>query len=347
MYRILVTGGAGFIGSHTCLSLLENGFEVMVVDSFVNSTSNSLKNIVKILEKKIVNVRNKIQIVKGDLRKKQEIDDLFSKCLKDQKPINAVIHLAGLKSVAESNINSLKYWDFNVLGTINLLKIMEKYDCRTLVFSSSATIYKTNEGQLINEKQKLEPINPYGMTKLSIEHLLYDVFKSGSKIWKIANLRYFNPIGAHPSGLLGEDPRTPPNNIFPIINNVAIGKLEKIKIYGKNWPTKDGTGVRDYIHIMDVAEAHYLSLKFLMEYEAQILSMNLGTGLGTSVLELINVFEKVNNVRIPYKFVDRRKGDNAYVVSDNSFAKSILNWSPKYNLSDMCRDGWKWQVKNK
>ena len=346
MNKIIVTGGAGFIGSHTCLQLLENGNDVYVLDSFVTSSKNSIKKVIQILENKIENVKKKLHIVKCDLRNKNDIDDFFKKCLSDKKQIDAVIHLAGLKSVSESSANALRYWEFNLLGTINLLSIMKKYECKTIVFSSSATIYKSNENSLIKENQKLHPINPYGMTKLAIEKLLNDIYTSDRENWRIANLRYFNPVGAHNSGLLGEDPLYTPNNIFPLITRVAIGEIKLINIFGRDWPTKDGTGVRDYIHVMDVAEGHVRTLKYLLDRKPQILSLNIGTGIGTSVLELINVFEEVNKVKIPYIFAERRQGDNAFVVADNSLARTLLNWEPKLSISDMCKDGWKWQIRN-
>ncbi len=347
MYRIVVTGGAGFIGSHTCLQLLENGNEIFVLDSYVNSSEKSLKNVLKILEKKFENVRKKLHITKCDLRNKNDIEEFFKKSLNYKKKFDAVIHLAGLKSVSESNENALKYWEFNVLGTINLLSIMKKYGCKTIVFSSSATIYKCNENSFIKENQMLDPINPYGITKLTIEKLLTDIYKSDSENWRIANLRYFNPIGAHKSGILGEEPLTIPNNIFPLLTRVAIGEIDLLKIFGRDWPTKDGTGVRDYIHVMDVAEGHIRTLEYLLERKPQIININIGTGIGTSVIELIKVFEEVNKVKIPYKFVDRRKGDNSFVVADNSLARSLLDWEPKFTISDMCRDGWQWQIRNK
>ena len=223
---------------------------------------------------------------------------------------------------------------------------MKKYGCKTIVFSSSATIYKCNENLLIKENQILDPINPYGMTKLIIEELLNDIYKSDCENWRIANLRYFNPIGAHNSGLLGEEPLNTPNNIFPLITRVAIGEIKLLKIYGKDWPTKDGTGVRDYIHVMDLAEGHIRTLEYLLDQKPQIININIGTGIGTSVLELIKVFEEVNKVKIPFQFAERRHGDNAFVVADNSLARSLLKWEPKFAISDMCRDGWQWQIRN-
>ena len=262
------------------------------------------------------------------------------------KKIESVIHFAGLKSVFDSVINPIKYWDTNVSGTINLLKIMQKYSCKNIVFSSSATVYKFKEIGKFNENDICAPVNPYGNTKLTIEKILKDVDKSEPNKWRIASLRYFNPIGAHQSGLIGEDPLQTPNNIFPRITGVANGKLDLIKIFGSDWPTEDGTCIRDYIHVMDVAEGHLLVLNYLLRENPQFLTLNLGTGRGISVLELISTFEKVNKVKIPFIFDKRRVGDNASLVADNSLAKSILNWTPKRNIEDMCKDGWNWRLKN-
>jgi len=223
---------------------------------------------------------------------------------------------------------------------------MKKYKCKNIVFSSSATTYKTQENKPLKENDICDPINPYGMTKLTIENVLKDVFESEPLEWRIASLRYFNPIGAHEFGLLGEDPIGKPSNIFPQITKVAMGKLNNIQIFGTDWPTPDGTGVRDYIHVMDLAEGHLSALDHLINEGPQILILNLGTGLGTSVLELINTFQKVNKISVPYSFLGRRDGDSAILVADNSLAKSVLNWEPKRNLEDMCRDGWNWELKN-
>ena len=223
---------------------------------------------------------------------------------------------------------------------------MEKYNCKTFIFSSSATIYKSNSNKLLNEDDYYEPVNPYGYTKLTIERILQNIFKSNPLEWKIACLRYFNPVGAHESGLIGEDPSGKANNLYPQITKVAIGKIDKIKIFGSDWPTHDGTGIRDYIHVMDLAEGHLSALSYLLRKKSQILTLNLGTAKGTSVLELIESFKKVNKVEIPYSFEERRPGDNAFVVADNSLAKKILKFEPKRNIEDICRDGWNWQLKN-
>ena len=346
MNSILITGGAGFIGSHTCLLLLEKGYEIFVIDSFVNSSSKSLEKVLLILKRKGIDARKRMHLIRGDIKNSNDIEKIFQISQKLKKKIEAVIHFAGLKSVSESILEPFSYWENNVFGTINLLKIMRKFNCRNIVFSSSATVYKAKSERLINENDECAPVNPYGFTKLTIERILRDAYKSESTKWKIACLRYFNPVGAHESGLIGEDPKGRPNNLYPQITKVAIGKLDEIKIYGSDWGTNDGTGVRDYIHVMDLAEGHLSALNYLMREKPQIITVNLGTGKGTSVLELIKVFEKVNKVKIPYIFADRRPGDNAFVVADNLLASSILNFKPIRNIYDICRDGWNWQLKN-
>ena len=346
MKSILVTGGTGFIGSHTCLLLLEKGYEIFIIDSFFNSSAKSIEKVALILKNKGVDVYGKIHLVKGDIKNLEDIEKVFETSLKLNKLIEAVIHFAGLKSVSESIIKPILYWENNVAGTLNLLKTMDKFDCNNIVFSSSATVYKANSNKLLFENDICEPINPYGYTKLTVERILNDFFNSNPLKWRIASLRYFNPVGAHQSGLIGEDPLGKPNNIYPQITRVAIGKLEEIKIYGSDWPTPDGTGIRDYIHVMDLAEGHLAALNYLITEKPQFLIVNLGTGKGTSVLELINTFEKVNAVKIPYCFVNRRKGDYSFVVADNSIAKRKLKWEPKRNILDICKDGWAWQMKN-
>ena len=346
MKSIFVTGGAGFIGSHTCLLLLEKGFTLFILDSFVTSSQKSLKRVSLILSNKGIDIKGKIYLVEGDIKNKYDIERVFKMSFELNKIIKSVIHFAGLKSVAESVKNPFLYWENNVNGTINLLKVMVKFNCKNIVFSSSATVYKAKSNVPLFENDICEPFNPYGNTKLTIERLLKDIYNSDSSQWRIASLRYFNPVGAHESGLLGEDALGKPNNIYPLITQVAIGKIKEIKIFGSDWPTVDGTGIRDYIHIMDLAEGHFAALDYLLKEKPQFLTINLGTGIGTSVLELIRCFEKVNNIEIPFSFDNRRVGDNAFVVADNSLAKKILNWNPKRNIDDICRDGWNWQLKN-
>lgn len=346
MKRVLVTGGSGFIGSHTCLTLIEKGYEVIVIDSLINSSLNSLEKVSEIakLEDKLKS--EKLFFVKGDLRNEDLLQRIFTLAENAGRPINGVIHFAGLKSVNESIKFPLKYWDVNVNGTINLLNVMNKNNCRKIVFSSSATIYAKTSDSIIDEQSKINPSNPYGSTKIVIEKLLNDLFQSMPNEWRIINLRYFNPIGAHPSGLIGESPVGIPSNIFPSITQVGAGKFEYLKIYGNDWPTIDGTCIRDFIHIMDLADGHISALEFLGNNQAQIRSFNIGTGIGTSVLQLIKIFQEVNNIKIPYKFMNRRKGDISSVIADNSLAVKTLDWNPKRNLEEMCRDGWRWQLNN-
>ena len=346
MKRILVTGGAGFIGTHTCLSLLNNNYEIIVYDSFINSNKKSLKRVVDIANKINPDKKKFIQIVIGDIRDEEKLRNVFLEAQLLKKPIEAVIHFAGLKSVSESVLDPLLYWDVNVNGSIKLFKIMSQFNCRTIVFSSSATIYGFANNNPINEKQPIKPINSYGDTKYSIETILKNLNKSIPNKWRIANLRYFNPVSAHSSGLIGESPNGVPNNIFPYLTQVASGLRPKLNIFGNDWPTPDGTGVRDYIHVMDLAEGHLKTLEYLMSNMPQIINLNLGNGVGISVLELINKFEEVNKIKIPYVFTNRRPGDVGIVIADNSYALSLLNWSPRRTLEEMCEDGWNWQRKN-
>ena len=343
MKRILVTGGAGFIGSHTCLELLRRDYEIFLLDSFVNSSKISINKVLEILKSENNDKNYFLKVYKGDLRDKNFIESCFNEIYESGKIIDGVIHFAGLKSVKESINYPISYWDTNVLGTINLINIMKKFNCETFVFSSSATVYGTSSRKKLKENDQVNPINPYGTTKLVNEDFLREVFQSGKNSWRIACLRYFNPIGAHSSGLIGESPTEKPNNIFPLILNVASHGLEKLEIYGNNWPTEDGTPIRDYIHVMDLAEGHIRILEYLLENDPQYLNLNLGTGKGTSVLELIKTFEKVNKLNVPFVFSERRPGDCAVLVADNSKLISTINWSPQRNLNDMCRDGWIWK----
>ena len=340
MKTILVTGGTGFIGSHTIISLIERGFNVYTVDSNINSNKEVLDKIHKLFGNKI---KNRLKFFYGDISNSVLLDKIFNTALLEKTRIHAVIHFAALKSSLESIKNPLLYWDNNVNGTIKLLKKMDFYDCRTLVFSSSAYIYGASMQKFITEDEKINPINPYGNTKASIELILSDLYKSNPNIWKIIKLRYFNPIGCHPSGMIGELPMGKPNNIFPIIMRVASGKYEKLKIFGNNWPTKDGTCIRDFIHVVDLAQAHLAAIEYLENKKSTFKSFNIGTGVGTSVLELVNSFSKVNNVFVPYEFCSRRNGDVPRLVADSSRANLILGWIPKYELSTMCLDGWRWQ----
>ena len=344
MKNILITGGTGFVGSHTCLPLLEKGYKLTLIDSNINSSPKSITKIKEILEMK--KIKYSLSFNKGDIRDKAFLNEVFLKAEKDKIPISAVIHFAGLKAVEESILNPTLYWENNVNGSICLFDIMKNFGCKTIVFSSSATVYGENSARLISESAQVKPNTPYGETKIAVEKILKDIFNSSKSSWKIANLRYFNPIGAHETGLIGECPLNIPNNIFPLICRVAQGKLHNLKIYGKDWPTPDGTGVRDYIHIMDLADAHCSALNFLLSNKPQVLDLNIGTGIGTSVLELVEKFIQVNKCSISYEFSRKRLGDLPFVVADNKKALSTLNWKPRRNLEDMCRDGWKWQLLN-
>ena len=345
MASILVTGGCGYIGSHTVLSLLEKGLNVYVIDSNENSSALVINRIRDILKKNNLQLTNNLYFVKGDVRISDDLEKVFLKALENDHNIYGVIHFAGLKAVEESCNSPLLYWDTNLVGTITLLKVMKKYNCRNLIFSGSATIYSNSIKNKLKEDSLIKPINPYGRTKAAVEILLNDIFLSDNK-WKIINLRYFNPIGAHQSGEIGEDPIGVPNNIFPLILNVAAKKINELKVYGKDWNTKDGTCIRDYIHVMDLADGHIAALNYLQNNSSQILHLNIGTGIGNSVLDLINIFQEVNNVEVPYSFVNRREGDKAEIIADNTKILSTLNWEPKRSLKNMCLDGWKWHLMN-
>ncbi len=345
MQTILVTGGTGFIGSHTCVSLLKKNYKIIVIDSNINSSKLVLNGVRKIIEKEDIKAQD-IIFKKGDLRDEKFLEKVFHDALKNGNEINSVIHFAGLKSVEESSRNPLLYWDNNVCGTANLLKVMEKFNCKVIVFSSSATIYGHSKVMPIKETFKIKPLNPYGQTKAAIEFILEAIYKSSEEDWRIANLRYFNPIGSHESGIIGEDPLDKPNNLFPIICLIASGKYERLNIYGQDWPTYDGTGVRDYIHVMDLADAHQCALEHLFKNDPQFLTLNIGTGIGTSVLDLVMTFQDVNNCEIPYNFCERRIGDVSTLIADNQKALSLLDWQPKRDLKDMCKDGWKWRLLN-
>ena len=345
MKTILVTGGCGFIGSHTCLCLLKNNYKIIAIDSNINSSKLSFKNIKRILKKNKLLIED-IIFKKGDIRDEKFLKEVFLQAITNGNPIDAVVHFAGLKSVEESTKYPLIYWDNNVCGSLILLKVMQIFKCETIVFSSSATVYGHAKINPIKESSDIKPLNPYGQTKASIEYILEGIYRGSQKKWKIANLRYFNPIGAHESGLIGEEPLDKPNNLFPYIALVALGKFKRLNIYGKDWPTDDGTGIRDYIHVMDLAEAHKCALNYLFDNEPNLLNLNIGTGIGTSVLELVETFEDVNKCKIPYEFCKRRPGDVATLIADNKKAISLLQWYPKRDLKNMCEDGWRWRKLN-
>jgi UDP-glucose 4-epimerase len=330
--KILVTGGAGFIGSHTCIELIGNGHEVVVVDNLCNSSLVSLKRV-----QDIVGVA--IPFYKVDVRDKRALAEVF-----EQHQIDAVVHFAGLKAVGESVKMPFKYYDTNVRGTFVLVDVMSAFNCKVLIFSSSATVYGDPHELPITENFPLSATNPYGRSKLVVEEFLQDIFASDDS-WRICILRYFNPVGAHKSGLIGEDPNDIPNNLIPFIAQVAVGKLEKLSIFGGDYDTHDGTGVRDYIHVTDLARGHVDALQAL-EREPQVLLANLGTGIGYSVLDVVRAFETASGRPIPYIIVPRRPGDVASCYSDPSVAADELNWEAKYGLPEMCEDTWRWQSRN-
>lgn len=329
---ILVTGGAGYIGSHTCVELLKAGYEVIVIDNLVNSKEESITRIREITGKALT-------FYKADLLDKQALNKIFK-----NKSIEAVMHFAGLKAVSESISFPLRYYHNNIAGTLTLLEIMQIHGVKKIVFSSSATVYGNPHTVPITEDFPLSATNPYGQTKLIIEQILSDLYYSEPD-WNIAILRYFNPIGAHPSGKIGEDPNGIPNNLVPYITQVAIGKLRVLNIFGSDYETPDGTGVRDYIHVVDLAAGHIKALQKLNENPGNVV-YNLGTGKGYSVLEIINTFSKVTGKEIPYRFVERRPGDVAVSYADPSKANNELSWSAKYGLEEMCTDAWRWQRNN-
>lgn len=341
MKRVLVTGGLGYIGSHLSLRLLEKGYKVFVIDSLVNSSFETLNKIQSLSSLENIIPEKNLNFFQVDIRDIDLIEKVFLEIYSKGEHLDGVIHLAGLKSVKESVSKPLDYWDTNVFGSLNLLKVMEKYKCQRILFSSSATIYGNSGICPFREDHDIKPINPYGMTKATVENLLKDTYNSEPDKWGVASLRYFNPIGSHPSGLLAENPKNSPNNIFPLISKVASKKIDNLRIFGNNWNTIDGTGVRDYIHVMDLAEGHLKTLDYLLKTNSMHIALNIGTGKGTSVLELIKIFEKTNNVQVPYLFTERREGDVGTAIADNNLATSVLKWSPSRNIDDMCRDGWK------
>ena len=341
MENILVTGGCGFIGSHVTLRLLEKGYDVSIFDSNINSSRNIIKKI-KILsdENKKVKTGN-LSFYKGDIRNKSSLEKVFRENARKGNEFNAVIHLAGLKSVKESINFPEEYWDNNVNGSINLLNTMLKHNCLKLVFSSSATVYGHPKETPILESFETHPINPYGQTKLKVENIIREEFYRNPNQLQAIVLRYFNPIGAHYSGIIGEQWKYCSDNLFPNILKVALRRKKFLNVYGRNWPTIDGTTVRDYIHIMDLADGHVAALDYMKDKKSHYLVLNLGTGKETTILELIKQFESTNKIDIPLRFTDPRKGDTPILLADSKLARKILNWESTKNLSDMCRDGWK------
>ncbi|SEM88564.1 UDP-galactose 4-epimerase [Paenisporosarcina quisquiliarum] len=327
--KVLVTGGLGYIGSHAVVELSNNDIECLVVDNLLNS-DNEVINRIKSLSK------SPIHFMIVDLLEKQQLAVVFK-----EFKFDAVIHFAGLKAVGESVEDPLRYYEYNLVSTINLLNEMEKANVKKLVFSSSATVYGDLSSPPVSEEAPTSILNPYGRTKLIIEEILQDLAKSDSS-WSIAVLRYFNPIGAHPSGIIGEKPNGVPNNLMPYITQVANGKREELNIFGNDYNTYDGTGVRDYIHVMDLANGHLKALDYLNNRTGSHI-FNLGTGKGYSVLDLVQTFEKVNNVNIPYKILKRRPGDIAVSYANPSKAESELGWKASYGLEEMCEDAWRWE----
>ena len=328
--KILLTGGAGYIGSHTALALSEAGFTPIIYDNFCNSQKSVIERLEKIIGKPIT-------VIEGDVRDTQKLMQTLT-----QEQIHSVIHFAGLKAVGESAQIPLDYYFNNVYGTLCLLEAMNKANVKNLVFSSSATVYGDPQYLPLDEAHPLSATNPYGRTKLQIEEILKDVKKSDPQ-WNILCLRYFNPVGAHASGMIGEDPNGIPNNLLPFVAQVASGKLAKLKIFGNDYPTPDGTGVRDYIHVMDLAEGHLAALKQL-EALSDWTAINLGTGQGYSVLEMIQAFTLASGANIPFEFVPRRPGDIASCYAKVDKAKSDLGWAAKRNLQDMCTSAYQWQI---
>lgn len=331
---ILVTGGAGFIGSHTCVELLNAGYDIVVADNYYNSNPKSLERVKELTGKEF-------KAYECDIRDTEGMDKIFK-----ENKIDAVIHFAGLKAVGESCRKPMEYYDNNIGGTIKLCEVMRDNGCKNIVFSSSATVYGMNNVSPLKETMKTGgTTNPYGTTKYMIEIILEDICKADSE-WNATLLRYFNPIGAHKSGRIGENPNGIPNNLMPYLTQVAVGKLECLSVFGNDYDTHDGTGVRDYIHVVDLADGHVKAVKNILEGNKGVQIFNLGTGKGYSVLDVINGFEKATGVKINYKIVDRRPGDIATCYSDPSKAKEVLGWEAKRDIEEMCEDSWRWQSQN-
>lgn len=352
--KILVTGGAGYIGSHTCIALHEAGYDIVVYDNLFNSSYEAINRVSAL-------IGQPIEFIEGDIRDTKSLKKVFA-----AHHFFGVIHFAGLKAVGESVAKPLMYYNNNVSGTITLLEVMSEYDVKNFVFSSSATVYGDPENLPINEESPRSCTNPYGQSKLAVEHILEDLAVSDDR-WNLISLRYFNPVGAHSSGQIGEDPNDIPNNLMPYISQVAVGKLEQLSIFGNDYPTVDGTGVRDFIHVTDLAQGHVAALNYLEQKTSLekscldtvstkqtssksssvgFLPINLGTGKGTSVLELISAFADVSGQAIPYQFTSRRAGDIASCYASANKAKNVLGWEAKLSITDMCQDTWRWQSMN-
>lgn len=329
MTRILVTGGAGYIGSHTCVALMQAGHEVVVLDNLANSKRSVIERIGRITGREPA-------FVEGDVRDRALVMSTLR-----QHDIGGVIHFAGLKAVGESVAQPLGYYDCNVFGTVALCQAMASAGVKTLIFSSSATVYGERASVPYREDAPTDPSNPYGRTKLMVEQILGDLHRSDAA-WRIACLRYFNPVGAHESGLVGEEPDGIPNNLMPFIAQVAAGRRDRLSIFGGDYPTHDGTGVRDYLHVVDLAEGHLAALDYLQR-EGGMLNVNLGTGHGQSVLEMVKAFERASGLAVPYDIVARRSGDIAAFWADPSLAENLLGWKATRDIDAMCRDTWRWQ----
>lgn len=329
---ILVTGGAGYIGSHTVVELLNAGQDLLVLDNFSNSSPNVLVRIKQITGKSPI-------VIEGDIRDAALLDKLFS-----SYPISSVVHFAGLKAVGESVEQPMRYYDNNVVGSLRLFESMAKAGVHRLVFSSSATVYGDPHTVPIDESFPLQATNPYGRSKLMIEEMLRDIGQA-DKSWRVALLRYFNPVGAHSSGLIGEDPQGVPNNLMPYVAQVAVGRRSELSVFGGDYATPDGTGVRDYIHVVDLAKGHLAALDAL-DCQAGVLPINLGTGKGYSVLDVVAAFERASGKKVPYRVVERRQGDVAACYADPTRASELLRWSAEQDLDSMCIDSWRWQSNN-
>ncbi|MEP4770625.1 MAG: UDP-glucose 4-epimerase GalE [Roseibium sp.] len=332
---ILITGGAGYIGSHCCISFIEAGHEIVVLDNLSNSNPEALNRVSKI-------AAQNVQFEKADIRDEAAVEAILNK-----HKCTAVIHFAGLKAVGESTTDPLSYYDNNVVGSLRLLNAMKNSGVHELIFSSSATVYGDPQELPLKEDHSLAPVNPYGRTKLMVEEILRDLAASDPK-WKVGILRYFNPVGAHSSGLIGEDPLGTPNNLMPFIAQVAAGRREQLNIFGNDYETRDGTGVRDYIHVLDLVEGHLRAYEALNKLEASdnCLTVNLGTGTGYSVLEMVQAFERASNRKIAYEYAPRREGDVAECYANTDLASKVLNWTAEKDLHQMCRDSWNWVFKN-
>lgn len=343
--KVLITGGAGYIGTHTCIALHEAGYDIVVYDNLSNSSREAINRVSTLIDQPI-------EFIEGDIRDTETLKQVFA-----EHDFFGVIHFAGLKAVGESVAKPLLYYNNNVSGSITLLEVMAEYNVKNLVFSSSATVYGDPETLPIDETSPRSCTNPYGQSKLSVEHILEDLAVSDAS-WNLISLRYFNPVGAHPSGKIGEDPNDIPNNLMPYISQVAVGKLDKLSIFGNDYPTIDGTGVRDFIHIIDLAQGHVAALNYLdkqtrsngsgttKKNSVGFLPINLGTGKGTSVLELVSTFSDVSGQCIPYQFSARRAGDIASCYASAGRAKDLLHWEAELSIINMCEDTWRWQSLN-